>query len=690
MKKLTRIVIENYRNIAYLEIEPSEKGFILEGKNGVGKTNVLEAILWTLTDKLFSGVAQSERQGITPINAKKGIQTSVELTFNDIYIFKKIYYERYNADGDLTSRETTYAINGGSVKTNRQAFANLHDFLGVDNVINDFSKTKLLSDIDFITLLYNTSYLKEIDSKNLRALVVDMTGEVLPETIINAQEKYAPLREPFLKSNKDLEALKEKLRVERLGNTRANISGLNLEIASLENSIQEFNNRASQVIDRVEIEKAKKELKELDRVIFEKEQQLMASGSELKKDLEIEITKLENEIYVIKETLRKDYEQKLQEHNAKIDRRELDKKIVELEEVARDKYSYNKQISEKEILLSRRKNELNTLEMKRENLLKQWQDIKENKGENLTCPHCEKPFELHDTKEHAIIIKARLDEINKSGLETKNEIIGKQEAVETTKKELETIKKELEKLEKQEQELNDTIEPLAKTLENHKNQAPALVLENDSINTLLEKTTSLKTQISELEQSENDVKNTIRNEIADLREQKTPLLDVATQETIIKRYKKDAEELQETRQQKIERLNIVEQLEFLIKETQREMLTETENRVANIFGENIKFELFKVNISNDTIDSRVCNMLVKDIHNNFVDIKHINTGDYPRVALDFLARVKEHYEIPKSFVFVDELQSLDHQHQTQLFNLGEQVIASRVGKSQELLEVIKL
>ena len=42
---LTKVLIENYRNIKSLEITPSEHGFILEGKNGVGKTNVLEAIL---------------------------------------------------------------------------------------------------------------------------------------------------------------------------------------------------------------------------------------------------------------------------------------------------------------------------------------------------------------------------------------------------------------------------------------------------------------------------------------------------------------------------------------------------------------------------------------------------------------------------------------------------------------------
>ena len=56
---LTKIVIENYRNIPYLEIRPKENGLVLEGKNGVGKSNVLEAIYWAITDKLLLVLAKA-------------------------------------------------------------------------------------------------------------------------------------------------------------------------------------------------------------------------------------------------------------------------------------------------------------------------------------------------------------------------------------------------------------------------------------------------------------------------------------------------------------------------------------------------------------------------------------------------------------------------------------------------------
>jgi transcriptional regulator with AAA-type ATPase domain len=52
--------------------------------------------------------------------------------------------------------------------------------------------------------------------------------------------------------------------------------------------------------------------------------------------------------------------------------------------------------------------------------------------------------------------------------------------------------------------------------------------------------------------------------------------------------------------------------------------------------------------------------------------------------------VKKHYGIRKSFVLVDELQSLDALHQEQLLNLGEQIIATRVGNSQPKIEVVRI
>ncbi|MCK9319552.1 hypothetical protein [Methanoculleus sp.] len=702
---LTKVLIENYRNIKSLEITPSEHGFILEGKNGVGKTNVLEAILWAITDKIMSGVSKSELQGITPTNSDKGITTNVELTFNDNYIFKKTYYEKYNADGDLTSRETVYTINGGVVKKNSQALSNLYEYLELKEVMNSFEKTKLLSEIDVPTLIYNTNYLKTIDYKNLRALIIEITGEISPQSIINGNDAYKKLVEPLRTSNGDLEALKEKLRTEKFGNSRSNYGGLQYEIQSLNSLIDEFNKKADDTVDITEIEKAKKELKVLDDEIFEKENALKQDSNELVKDIETKIVKAENELLKERQALNLQYDKELSNHNNKLNTSEIDKVATDLA-VAKDKkttlqdtyYKQRNVLSHKESLLDSAKLELEKVKNQINDFREQWQSVKNPKNvETITCPHCDKPFALHESKEHAIIIENKLSDINVYGKRARlrhDELV---ESVKTYEKELETAKQDLKDIETANETLTKEIETLAtkhkelyKTIENHNNLAPKRILTNSVIETLTEKINSLNLEKIGVQSNNAELSIKMRNEIDLLKAKRQPLLDIIDSETASVRYKKDAQDYIVKRDNFIKQLNDVEQLMHLIKNVEREMLTETENRVSKAFGENVKFELFKINITNGSIDNRVCNMLVKDIHGNFVNINHINTGDYPRVALDFINSVKKHYGIRKSFVLVDELQSLDNAHQEQLLGLGEQIIATRVGLSQPKLEIIRI
>ena len=111
-----------------------------------------------------------------------------------------------------------------------------------------------------------------------------------------------------------------------------------------------------------------------------------------------------------------------------------------------------------------------------------------------------------------------------------------------------------------------------------------------------------------------------------------------------------------------------------------------DEKVGGVFGKNIKFQLYKLNISNGEYDTRMCEMYVKDIHDTFVNIKRLNTGMFPIRATEFIAKIKEHYGIDKSFVFVDEVASLDSNHKKMLLNYGEQVFATAVSESNTVQE----
>jgi hypothetical protein len=102
----------------------------------------------------------------------------------------------------------------------------------------------------------------------------------------------------------------------------------------------------------------------------------------------------------------------------------------------------------------------------------------------------------------------------------------------------------------------------------------------------------------------------------------------------------------------------------------------------------VEFKLYKLNVSNGEYDTRMCEIYVRDIKDRFVNIKTINTGMFPVRATEIISKIKEHYNIPKSFVFVDELSGLDSSHIQLLKEFGEQVLATKVGEHTTIKEIV--
>jgi len=47
------------------------------------------------------------------------------------------------------------------------------------------------------------------------------------------------------------------------------------------------------------------------------------------------------------------------------------------------------------------------------------------------------------------------------------------------------------------------------------------------------------------------------------------------------------------------------------------------------------------------------------------------------LSLDLITRVKAHYNIPNSFIFIDEFGVIDSQNRTKLLEFGEQYYSNR-------------
>lgn len=76
------IKIENFRNIDFMEIEPNEEINVIYGKNGQGKTNLLEAI-WLFTGcKSFRNAKDCELVQFNEENSKISIEYNTEIREN--------------------------------------------------------------------------------------------------------------------------------------------------------------------------------------------------------------------------------------------------------------------------------------------------------------------------------------------------------------------------------------------------------------------------------------------------------------------------------------------------------------------------------------------------------------------------------------------------------------------------------
>ena len=178
----------------------------------------------------------------------------------------------------------------------------------------------------------------------------------------------------------------------------------------------------------------------------------------------------------------------------------------------------------------------------------------------------------------------------------------------------------------------------------------------------------------------------IKAQIVTLEASKLEYTVITNKEIIIENYKKDLEAKRSEYARLLKDQTDIDDILALIKDVEQEKYTRVENKIKDTFGENIKFELFKENVDG-TVDTRVCVMLVKDVHGNFVRVENLNTGLYPIRAIEFVEKVRNFYGIPQSFVFVDELSALDTEHTKQLLNSGLQIIATRPSDSNTIEEI---
>lgn len=703
-RTLRKVTIQNYRNISYKEYVLNGKSLLLKGKNGLGKTNVLEAIFWALSGVLFNGVSLTERQEIKPINSEIDVVTSVKLEYDyNSFSFERRIEQKWSKDG-LTYKgtETTLLVNGAASKDQDTAINSLLSFLGMETIQNRFSKIPSLSKTSIFELIYNSNSLRTLDYKEIRAMVTDMVGEVDFKEIINSnQQKYTPLVKPLREHGMDLQALKTDTR-SKLFDKKI---GLEKQAIDLEAAIKSFDEEGKKIVNSEDVKTANDNLTSIEKEIAQLESEKQTPLSDLISKADNEITEKKLKIYERETVLRREHEQKIKTLQENPLEAELKSKQESLNDLKNGRIALSETISTKsneksrlESSISSKRSELETLQAKRQALIAEYKKLKNPESkEMLTCPKCNEIFDLSETKEFKEKLQPKIEEVSKNGKETTQKIVGVNEGIDSLQVDIGVIdsvisdlQSKREQIDKNVGNLQTEVLSLSSKVQQEKAKLPILDLLNDSI------IISIKDEIKAVQNAKESIltndtehKQSINVKISELREKKKPYLDTINAEATARSYQRNAD----TKRKELAAVNLEIQsqtdIEILIKELEKEMYQTLDSKVANVFGDNVKFKLWKLNVSNGEYDTRLCEIYIKDIEGRFAHIKNgINTGMFPVRATEIIERIKAFYKIPKSFVFVDELGSLDHEHVEMIKAFGEQVFATQVGENKPINEIV--
>lgn len=668
--KISKIKIENYRSIKYLVIDTQDKSVVLEGDNGVGKTSVIEAVFMLLSGRLFDGRAKLVDQAIKPIGSPNDTKTHIHIEFNSGFTFSGTFFETYDTDGLLTKTNSVYEVNGAIEKTVSGAYALLHNHLGIKKISDDFAiaTDPVLKNIDFIRLFYDLWYVKTLDYKYLRALVINMVGDISYEEIINSSPQYAPILDEFKKSNKDLEALKERLRTEKFGN-KISKNGLEQVKTVLEAQIRDYEIKAETVIDNEELKIAQSNLDAINEKINELKLSLTKNTQDLTQGLSGELSKKElereKEVSRIKDEWQRNHDKIIDENklaNTQVDT--LRTEIIKLQAYKNAVESNRlKEQSKLESLSSNLQSKRIAFESTRETY--------QTENREVTAPISQEIFKLYEAKEFATrkeelenLLKALKEDYTnlKQDIALQEQVVAKKIVV------INETDSKIEILEKQHNEATKSVEIKG---------IPTLVLESELLNTLDTEIKDLKTRIYNLKNGgENTEIITINSKIKELETSKEPINEILSKKVEKDLNSKYVVEAREKLNTVVKRLNTVETLLEMIKMIERDKYVKLDTDISNKFGKNIKFKMYDYN-QDGSIDTRVCDMLVKDGNGTFVNIKNINTGNYPIAMLDFITHVKQHYNVPNSFIFIDEFGQVVGKNIDTILGFDEQIIATK-------------
>lgn len=354
-----------------------------------------------------------------------------------------------------------------------------------------------------------------------------------------------------------------------------------------------------------------------------------------------------------------------------------------LDDIREDIQKFEKQKANSEKLISVTNESIGTLENAAANLRAEW--TRENEMDFnpsavfLACPvyghrcndsHAIAQFAIKSESAKEVFNNAklkRLEDINAKGAGIVAEIQGLKTVVLSSLSELETINKSLENLKSKEKSLSADLNSTPK-------QGPKTIIpaEQKEWQELEKSIQAIEKKIENIENVESGNLTGLQKIKIELLEKRDTLRNKLSNRDLIIRYKKEIEALNAESSDLAQWIADIENIELVATEFTRMKITESENRINQLF-KIVQFRLFGQTIDGNEFET--CTPMNK----LGVPIASTNTADQVNAGLDIINTLSKFYNISAP-IFIDNAESVNS-----FMPIDSQVIFLRVSKDKSIV-----
>ena len=617
---LKSIEIKNFKGIKELAIDFTHRVEI-HGRNGLGKTSILDSFLWCLFGKDSSG---SSSFSVRPLNPDGTIKEHHDV---DVHCILSID----GADKSLRRRWVEKVDKNGKYKGNEGAYY-------VDNVpVKEVDYKAVIADIckeDLFTLITSTGAFNRMKDADRRAVLAGMADSF---DELEMAKDFPHVLEA-LRSGKSFDIFKAEV---KSGKTRADV-----ELNQYPTRLKENADSRPTLPDDIALYPTKK--MELEASISALDTQLNGDdNAAYKSSLRVEIDRLSSDKYQIEDSKKR---ARLEKYTAIYD--DITRKESQIS-------SYKKEQDQVYSSIDWYEREIKVQEEILQGLVSEWEMVNNKTFDakaDTECPMCKRPFSQQD-------IELRRNELIESFNEDKVYLLnavderGKlaAEGIDKLRSSLENARIRLEAIKSELVTLTDEVSNRRKELD----AIPSLelILQSDkeyvNVCSTLEKK---QAQLRGLELPTDDQEKVLEKR----RELEAQLKDVDNKLSMLKQIEmldKRKAELEEGQRQAGE---LVAHYKMLEDERLGYSMKRTDYIEQNISSKFrlVQFKMFEYNLSNDNV-REVCICTV-----NGVPYKDLNTAMKYNADIDIINALSAHYSILAP-IFIDRAESINVIEDTQ-------------------------